>query len=118
MRATTQQLEENPYAVLGVGRTATNEEIKQAYFAQVRQHPPEREPAAFKRIRAAYDRLRTPERRVEADLQQFEPWPAPARARKPRLDLAIHPEHVLAVAAAGSDLERTDFRGDYREVRL
>ena len=49
----------DPYAALGVAPTASDDEVKQAYFAQVRAHPPESDPQAFKRIRAAYERLRT-----------------------------------------------------------
>jgi len=44
---------ESPYAILGVERTATEAEIKRAYFARVREHPPERDPEGFKRVRAA-----------------------------------------------------------------
>jgi len=109
----------NPYAVLGLNRTASSEEIKSAYFAQVRQHPPEREPEGFKRIRAAYDQLRLPEKRVEADMRLLEEWPGPARVpRLPELDLAIRPEDVLTIAKAGTDLRRTDFSADFREVHL
>lgn len=116
---TVHKPDEDPYAVLGLDRTATDEEIKQAYFAQVRLHPPEREPQAFKRIRAAYDRLRDPEKRPEADMRLLERWPAAARVRRrPRLDLAIRPEHVLAILQADTDLSATDLREDYREVRL
>lgn len=53
---------ENPYEVLGVKRDASETEIKRAYFALVRDHPPERDPEGFKRIRAAYERLRGAER--------------------------------------------------------
>jgi curved DNA-binding protein CbpA len=113
---------ENPYAVLGLNRTATLDEIKQAYFLQVRQHPPEREPEAFKRIRAAYDQLKTPEKRVEADmclLEDFTPAKVGARAaRVPELDLALHAEDVLSLFKANTDLTRTNFREDFREVRL
>ena len=109
---------ENPYAVLGLNRTATLDEIKQAYFSQVRQHPPEREPEAFKRIRAAYDQLKTPEKRVEADMRLWEDF-TPARAvRLPELDLTIHTEDVLSLFKANTDLTRTSFREDFREVRL
>jgi hypothetical protein len=110
---------ENPYVVLGLNRAATIDEIKQAYFGQVRQHPPEREPEAFKRIRAAYDQLKLPEKRIEADMCLLEDWPAPTRAaRLPEFDLAIHPEDVLALLKVNTDLTRTNFRQDFREVRL
>jgi curved DNA-binding protein CbpA len=107
----------DPYAVLQVSRTATLDEIKQAYFAQVRQHPPEREPEAFKRIRAAYDQLKTPEKRIEADMRLLEEWPARA-VRVPDLDLSIHLEDVLTIFKAETDLERANLRQDFREVRL
>src|SRR6266542_5406664 len=59
---------ESPYKILGVERTASESEIKQAYFAKVRQHPPERDPEGFKRIRAAYEKLRSGADRAETDL--------------------------------------------------
>jgi curved DNA-binding protein CbpA len=117
-------INENPYGVLELDRAATLDEIKQAYFTQVRQHPPEREPEAFKRIRAAYDQLKTPEKRVEADMRLLEDWPpakagAPTRAaRLPELDLTLHAEDVLSLLKANTDLTRTNFREDFREVRL
>ncbi len=89
----------DPYAVLGLERTATPDEIKRAYFALVRAHPPEREPETFKRVRAAYERVRDPERRVEADL-------------------LLHREDVLAAAWALGDLDRTDWREHFGKVSL
>ena len=88
---------ENPYAVLGLNRTATLDEIKLAYFLQVRQHPPEREPEAFKRIRAAYDQLKTPEKRVEADMRVLEDLPPTKAVRLPELDLTIHENRYMDV---------------------
>lgn len=109
----------DPYAVLGIDRTASLDEIKQAYFALVREHPPERDPEAFKRIRGAYDHLRTPEARLETDMVLLQAWPAPARLRRMgSLDLSVHREDILAAARAFTDLERTDFREDFRKVRL
>jgi curved DNA-binding protein CbpA len=109
----------DPYAVLGIGRTATPAEIKQAYFSLVRAHPPEREPEAFKRVRAAYERVRDPERRLETDMLLLAEWPAPARKRRSsKLDLALHAEDVLAAARSLSDLDRTDWREHDKKVSL
>ncbi len=109
----------DPYAVLGLQRTATAAEIKQAYFAQVRNHPPERDPQTFKRIRAAYERLRDPERRTETDMLLLNVWPEPARKRRPpKLDLSLHHEDVLMAARVLTDLERTDWREHYAKIKL
>ncbi len=45
------------YQVLGVNPGASQDEIKRAYFSQIRQHSPEKDPDAFQAIRAAYERL-------------------------------------------------------------
>lgn len=108
----------DPYAVLGLAPTASPEEIKQAYFAQVRAHPPEREPEAFKQIRAAYEQLRTPQKRFETDMLRLAPWPAPALSPLPPLELGVAPAEVIRAARAFSDLARSDWREDCREVRL
>ncbi|MGH9846124.1 MAG: J domain-containing protein [Blastocatellia bacterium] len=62
------QLPDNPYKTLGIERDATEAEIKQAYFGLVREYSPERDPEGFKRIRAAYEKLRSIGKRVETDL--------------------------------------------------
>ncbi|MEW6208802.1 MAG: DnaJ domain-containing protein [Acidobacteriota bacterium] len=59
---------DDPYKTLGVESNATEAEIKQAYFALVRAHPPESDPQGFKRIRAAYEKLRSRGERAETDL--------------------------------------------------
>lgn len=110
---------QDPYATLGLPRDATAAQIKQGYFALVRAHPPEREPELFKRIRAAYERLRDPEQRSEADLPLLQPWPAsPRKRRPPAAELALHPADVIAVARALSDLERSDWREQFGKVTL
>jgi curved DNA-binding protein CbpA len=109
----------DPYAVLGLARGASADEIKQAYFALVRTHPPERDPAAFKRIRAAYERLRDPQQRLEADMHLLNVWPALARKRRaPKLDLDLHREDVLEVARGLTDLVRTDWPDHHVKVTL
>ncbi len=59
---------DDPYKILELDRGATEAEIKQAYFAQVREHSPESDPEGFKRIRAAYEKLRSGGERAETDL--------------------------------------------------
>jgi curved DNA-binding protein CbpA len=109
----------DPYAALGVSRDATLDEIKDAYFQLVRAHPPERDPEQFKVIRAAYDRVRTAERRIETDWLLLQPeLPLPAEGAAPAFDLSVHREDLLAAARALSDLEQTDFREDFRPVHI
>jgi len=109
----------DPYEILGLERTATATQIKQAYFEQVRAHPPEREPAVFKRIRAAYERLRDPEQRTETDMLLLDKWPKSNRKRRlTKMDLTVHPEDVLAAARALTDLERSDWHEHFRKVVL
>lgn len=108
----------DPYAVLGLTPSASLEDIKHAYFAQVRAHPPERDPEAFKQIRAAYERLKTPERKLEADMLRIEPWPEPELSPPAPLDLTVALADVIYAARAFSDLARSDWREDFREVTL
>ena len=109
----------DPYEVLGVPRAASAAAVKQAYFALVRAHPPEREPEMFKQIRAAYERLRDPSARLETDMLLLERWPEPTRQRRtPKLDLAVQPDDVISAARALSDLERSDWREHYGKVKL
>ena len=109
----------DPYAALDLTRAATPDEVKQAYFKLVRQHSPERDPEAFKAIRAAYERINTPAKRVETDMQLLRVYPVPARwPAPPDLDLGVHREDVIALARATNDVERTDFREDFRKVKV
>lgn len=48
---------DDPYAILGTTPTLDPRIIKRAYFAAVRQAPPHADPAAFQRVRAAYELL-------------------------------------------------------------
>ena len=52
----------DPREVLGVNQDAGEEEIRAAYVRKVKEHPPDRTPEEFERIRDAYDR--SEERRV------------------------------------------------------
>lgn len=108
----------DPYAVLGLARGADLREVKKAYFALVREYPPETEPAAFKRVRAAYEVLRTAESKAVTDLFLFrEPSPYVPRKRRKKLLLAFE------VGDVGGYLEeqylgKTDVEADFRPVRI
>lgn len=46
------------FAVLGLDPGATDDAIRSRYLELVRQHSPERDPARFAAVRAAYEQLR------------------------------------------------------------
>jgi len=107
----------NPYAVLGVSRQATDAEIRQAYFARVRQNPPEKDPAKFKQIRAAYEALKNEAERARTALTQFEE-PSLSFAALPSRELSQTVEYRWMILGDDrfSDLRRTDFEADVRDV--
>jgi tetratricopeptide (TPR) repeat protein len=57
----------DPYEVLRVPRDADARTVKAAYFALVREFPPETHPAEFQELRDAYETLSDPERREALD---------------------------------------------------
>lgn len=50
----------DPYQVLGVPSDAGEAEIRSAYRRAVREHPPDRDPEGFERVRDAYEKVRDP----------------------------------------------------------
>jgi curved DNA-binding protein CbpA len=105
--------------VLGLRRGASEREIKRAYFALVREYPPEETPEQFKIIRAAYEKLRTAQVKAETDLFLFQPpYPWEPRKRRRKLDLEVHTEDIWTLLEQHGDLGRTEFKGDYRPVKL
>jgi curved DNA-binding protein CbpA len=63
----------DPRAVLGVNPDDGEEEIRAAYLRKVKEHPPDRSPEEFERIRDAYDSLRDPRRRMRERLLSVDP---------------------------------------------
>jgi curved DNA-binding protein CbpA len=109
----------DPYEVLNLERTATEADIKKAYFARVREHPPERNPEQFKRIRSAYDMLRTPVARAATDLFLLQPPLAyEPYKRAPSFSLDFDETDKLRAAQAQTDLHQTNFRDDFRDIKL
>lgn len=114
--ATEQVSYSDPYLTLGLAHTASPEQIKDAYFGLVREHPPERDPETFKAIRAAYDRLRNAERRLDTDMLLLQELDLPVDLSAPAFELEVHREDLLRLAHALGDVERTDFREHFRKV--
>ncbi len=127
---------EDLFAVLGVGRNATPEEVKNAFFAQAKRWHPDRIPAAladarplaarvFARLGEAYQTLTDPERRAayEATLRAVGPAGAHESASR-SLRAAIEFQKAedllargdfagaerLALAAANDDGGRAEYR--------
>ena len=63
----------DPWLLLGVPRDADDETIRRAWLEAVRRHPPERDPARFQAIRAAFERIDTRRRRLALALFETEP---------------------------------------------
>jgi len=109
----------DPYVVLGLERGAPQAQVRQAYFALVRQHPPEKDPQTFKAIRAAYEQLDTAETQAQTDLFLLQPPPAwdPPRS-SPAFDLAFHAEDAFIALQAWDDTGHPDLTDDFREVEI
>ena len=55
----------DPYKILGVEPSANDEAIRAAYLSAIRDCPPDRDRLRFEQIRAAYEALETPRKRLE-----------------------------------------------------
>ena len=62
----------DPYEVLGITRTADEAETRRRYLELVRQFPPDRDPMRFAEVRAAYDQVRDPVRRLETQILEVD----------------------------------------------
>ncbi len=63
-RQTSLTSQDDPRQILGIGPHANDEEIRFAYLKKVAEHPPDRSPTEFERVRDAYEVLRDPRRRA------------------------------------------------------
>ena len=63
----------DPRAVLGVSETASEEDIRAAYVLKLKEHPPDRSPEEFERIRDAYQMLRDKRQRARHLLFSIDP---------------------------------------------
>ncbi|MBV7334246.1 J domain-containing protein [Chloroflexi bacterium TSY] len=103
----------DPYEVLEIERRSDDATIKRAYFQMVRQHPPEKDPEKFQQIRAAYEKLRTPDIRSITDLFLLQPPPPLPKRRRPKYDLDVHLEDLVVLAM---EMIKTPMEQDFREL--
>ena len=108
----------NPFDVLNVDEDASDADVKKAYFQMVRQFTPEKHAERFKQIREAYDLLKDPSQRLEAEVFSFmKPSITPDSAVASTPPIQLDGDVFLAwVKQTLTDLERTDFTSDFNEV--
>lgn len=107
----------DPYKTLELDRKASQEQIKRAYFQLVRQYPPETEAEKFQEIRAAYEQLRTPEKRALADLFLLQPPPEKPNLPSINYDLSIHKEDIIKLALEVK-LAEISFQKDFQNIKI
>ncbi len=110
--------EPDAYGILGIQPDATPAEVRQAYLRKVREHPPERDPEGFKRVREAYETLRSPRKRAELALMELRRGPAEfdldrLHETPPPPFPTRYVDHLLAVL-----LDEVDARIDALAVQL
>ncbi len=98
---------DDPYGVLGLQPGATSEQVRQAYFQMVRVHTPEAHPVEFKRVRAAYEKLRSPRDRAELALLTFDE--SVVDVDLDLLALAVRSDVDLVSLALAAELSVSDF---------
>lgn len=108
----------NPFDVLDVDEDASDADVKKAYFQMVRQFTPEKHAERFKQIREAYDLLKDPSQRLEAEVFNFtKPSSIPESEVASTPPIQLDGDVFLAwVKQTLTDLERTDFTSDFNEV--
>jgi curved DNA-binding protein CbpA len=86
----------DPYAVLGIPRDASNQQVQRAYRRLAKRHHPDLNPGArtsheMRRINRAWETLSSPASRAQYDAESalskpagFGHWSAPARHASPR----------------------------------
>ena len=85
----------DPYVVLGAPSGSSPETLRACYLERVREHPPERDPDGFRRIRAAYDVLAEPTRIVARRFGRIPPLPDPAGPDGTRASAGDRPSRAL-----------------------
>jgi len=91
----------NYYTLLGIDKTAGNEDVKRAYFRMVRKHTPENDPETFKLVRSAYETLTDAAARANYDrrVSRFPDVPDEA------VGVILESERLLKMHLAGEAID-------------
>jgi DnaJ-class molecular chaperone len=97
----------DPYRVLGVDLTASDEAIRAAYLAAIRESPPERDRERFESVREAYEAISNQRRRLAHELFDY------SRADRRRCAerhqqrfCAAAPDRAAAAAGIGGEMNQ------------
>jgi hypothetical protein len=82
--------------VLGLSGEPSEAEVRRAYLQRVKEHPPERDPEGFRRVREAYERLKGSARAAPQEL----PSPELSAERTPPVSDPVEPASAQAATAA------------------
>jgi curved DNA-binding protein CbpA len=108
----------SPFAVLGIAPTADLAAIKRAYFTVLARHPPHADPEGFRRLRAAYETVVSPEGlRVALALAPADPEAELARYRE-RYDAQLAAAAGAIVQSAAAAAAGTLFKEAVMRIAL
>ena len=109
----------DPYIVLGLEVGVSQDEIRERYFALVREYPPEQDAETFKIVRGAYEKLRSELAQAETDLFLLQPPPPlQLQVELSRPDLELHTEDILTALRSWVEQDEPDIASDFREVKV
>jgi tetratricopeptide (TPR) repeat protein len=108
--------EQNAYAVLGIRKGSTDQQLKQAYVSLVKKYNPDQNPEhsqRFDQIQKAYERLQDPEQRAKEDAFTFnyvEPafdWAEDERTEEDEAAIEERIQRLQASIERGNDEPQT-----------
>ena len=117
MRRIILMTKKNPFDILGLQESASQGDVKKAYFDLVKQFSPEKHGEKFKEIREAYDLLKDASKRLEVEVFQFTKPPDTIKQEGDISPVEITKQaFYLWFQQEETDLERTNFTGDFQDV--
>jgi curved DNA-binding protein CbpA len=91
----------DPCSTLGLPPNADEAMVRQRYLELVREFPPDRAPERFAEIRAAYESLRDPVRRLESELFKLDSGTYSLEALNTELRIRLRDARFPASVLAG-----------------